>query len=89
MATKRPELEKLTAILDRLYELEVHHGVHHIYRMTLAMQLLQVYDLINIDMLLGFDDFNFYHDCSGINNHVICGEDTFTDCFFPRCGVDV
>ena len=40
---------------------------------------------LDIQKLLGFDDFNFKHDVYGINRHLDRTTGKLMNCFLPRC----
>jgi len=42
---------------------------------------------LDLDKLLGFDDFNFTHDICGINRHIDRATGKLMDRFSPRCSM--
>lgn len=40
---------------------------------------------LDFDKLLSFDDFNFFHDISGISNPLNRSTGKLENCFLPRC----
>lgn len=40
---------------------------------------------LNLNKLLGFDDFNFAHDIVGISNNIDRETGALENCFLPRC----
>lgn len=42
---------------------------------------------LDLDKLLNFPDFDFWHDLHGIANHIDRHTGELKDCFLPRCAV--
>lgn len=40
---------------------------------------------LDLEKLLNFDDFNFWHDISGIRHNIDRNTGTLSNCFLPRC----
>ncbi len=57
-------------------------------RMDLIMDLSATHSNgcpLDFDKLLGFDDFDFYHDIYGIVKHLDRTTGKLQNCFLPRC----
>ncbi len=80
-ATKEESL-KVSKICDRALE-KIHRA-----KMDLVMDIEAVHSngcKLDLDKLFEFDDFNFYHDISGITVNLDRETGKLQNCFVPRC----
>lgn len=77
-------ISDVSAICDRAYNVCMENHLPSIDRMGLVTILLANRETLDYNRLLGFDDFSFIHDVTGMLRHGFMGEG-FKDCFLPRC----
>lgn len=82
MNCTKKEFELIVKICERAEALDIAPKE----RMTLIMDLDNVHKSVglNLEGLLGADDFNFAHDVVGIQNHINRKTKELEDCFLPR-----
>jgi hypothetical protein len=81
----REEARLISKIVARVQK---HDKMTREERLDLDMDITAVHANgcpLNLEKLLAFDDFNFWHDIRGIQRHIDRNTGTLTRCFVPRC----
>jgi len=79
-------VRKIKLVCDRLEKLESESVLEKIDRTTIFMQLFQMHELLDLNRLLAFPEYEFLHDVYGINRFTeFNNSKEFANCFLPRC----